>query len=311
VRQVSIVIPTLNAGLLFSEVLEGLKSQEYEGVLDLTVVDSGSLDNTPDVAEQHGAKVIRINPGSFDHGLTRNLAIEHVAGEVVVLLSQDAVPGSPQMIRNLVKRFSEPAIAGVYGRQVPRSDADVLTRRNLNGWLTGRKEPIITSFNDIKDYESLLPMRKYMLVNFDNVCAAIRKSVWQDFRFRQSEFAEDLDWSQRVLKAGWKIAYEPAAFVVHSHRRSLSYEYKRTYLCHRKLYKLFGLHTVPSWAYVLTSVPRGTLTDWSYVWRNEGAFLKRVGLLAKTPLLNLISVYAQYAGARDEKKLRVKRVTGV
>ena len=174
--------------------------------------------DTVELAEQHGARVIRITPANFDHGLTRNLGIEHTRGEVAVLLAQDAVPGNRQMIQNLVDALRDPWTAGVYARQVPRADADVLTRRNLNQWLTGRTKADLTWLTDVQDYERLPPRQRYMLANFDNVCSAIRRSVWRDFRFRQTDIAEDVEWGKRVLEAGWKIAYEPKAFVVRSNR---------------------------------------------------------------------------------------------
>ena len=311
VRHVSVVIPTKDAGALFTEVLDGLEAQQFEGLVDVTIVDSGSIDGTPELAEQYGARVIRINPGTFDHGLTRNLAIEHVTGDVVVLLTQDAVPGTPQMICNFVRAFKDPAVAGAYGRQVPRSDADVLTQRHVMRSVAGRKESSVKSLADVQDYGSLSPMEKYMFFNFDNVCSAIRKSVWQEFPFRQTDFAEDLEWGKRVLEAGWKIAYEPEAFVIHSHRRSVSYEYKRTYLCHRKLKKLFSITTVPSSSHVFRNIPRATMDDWVYVWRNEPEVFRRFALMARVPFLNSATIYAQYLGARDEENHRVRRVTGV
>jgi len=311
VRHVSVVIPTRNAGPLFNEVLRALAAQEFGGGVDLTIVDSGSCDKTVDLAEAHGAQVLRINPGTFDHGLTRNLAIEHVKGEAVILLTQDAVPGTPQMIANLVKAFADPGVAGVYGRQIPRANADVLTRRNLNQWLTGRLEPSVTSLADIENYDLLPAMEKYALVNFDNVCSAIRKSVWREFRFRQTDFAEDLEWSKRVLEAGWKIAYEPTASVIHSHRRSILYDYKRTYVCHRMLIKLFALRTVPSLRHGFKSVCRAIVNDWLYVWRNEGKFIRRIGMVAKAPFLDCATAYAQYRAGRDTEERRVRKMSGV
>ncbi len=311
VSHVSVVIPTKNAGALFTEVLQGLGAQQFDGIVDLTIVDSGSRDDTVALAEQHGARVIRIGPERFDHGLTRNLAIEHVVGEVVVLITQDAVPGTPHMISHLVRAFRDPAVAGVYARQVPRPDADVLTQRNVRRALAGKMEPSVSCLADLESYGAMSAMERYSLCNFDNVCSAVRKSAWQEFPFRQTDFAEDLEWSKRVLEAGWKIVYEPAAFVVHSHQRPISYEYKRHYMTLRKLNKFFGLSTVPSLAHVVRAVPRETLNDWIYVWRNELTLFKRVVLLAKAPFINSAIIYAQYRGAVDEENRRVRRVTGI
>ncbi len=257
---VSVVIPTKNAGSRFGDVLKALKAQEFHGVIDITIVDSGSDDRTTELAEKYGARVIRINPDTFDHGLTRNLAIEHVPGDLVVLLTQHAVPGTCRMISELVKALEDSAVAGVYGRRIPHFDTGVLTRREIQEAIAGRIEPGAVS---AKSYEALTPTEKYALCNFDHSCAAIRKSVWQEFPFRQNTFAEDLEWGRRVVAAGWKVSYEPAAFVTDFRHRSFVDQYKRTYLYYGKLYSLFGLSTFRTFFDALSSVPRRASRNFS------------------------------------------------
>jgi len=311
ITHVSVVIPTKNAGALFAEVMEKIRGQDSCYPIDITIVDSGSTDETVAIARKYGANVIAIDPGQFNHGLTRNLAIENTSGEIIVLLTQDAVPGDTQLVRNLARVFDDSCVAGAYGRQVPRPDADLLTRRKLNDWLTGRTKPDISSISDGSTYGSMEPYERYKLCNFDNVCSAVRRSVWEQIPFCASEFAEDLDWGKRVLEAGWKIAYEPTAFVVHSHRRSAPYEFKRTYLCHRKLYSLFGLEALPSWPDLAFSVVCSTCRDWLYAAKHESNFRKCISLWIRTPIYNLAMAYAQYRGARDEKLLRERKIEGV
>lgn len=301
---VSVVIPTKNAGPRFGEVLKALKAQEFHGVIDITIVDSGSEDRTTELAEQYGARVIRINPGTFDRGLTRNLAIEHVSGDVVVLLTQHAVPGTCRMVSELVKALEDSAVAGAYGLRIPHSDTEVFTRKEMQETLSGGAEP---SGVFVDSYETLTPSQRYVLCNFDHSCAVVRKSVWHEFPFRQNNFAEDLEWGKRVLEAGWKIAYEPAAFVIDSHHRSFIEEYKRIYLYHRKLYGLFGLVTFPTLLDALNSVPRATLRNWSYVWRTEPALRRRLALLSKVPFLTVLTTCAQYRGACDEREKRLRQ----
>ena len=176
---VSVVIPTKNAGSRFGEVLKALKAQEFHGVIDITIVDSGSDDRTTELAEQYGARVIRINPGTFDRGLTRNLAIEHVSGDVVVLLTQHAVPGTCRMVSELVKALEDSAVAGVYGLRIAHSDTEVLTRKEMQETLAGGIEPSGV-FED--SYETLTPTQRYVLCNFDHSCAAFGRAFGRSFR---------------------------------------------------------------------------------------------------------------------------------
>jgi glycosyltransferase involved in cell wall biosynthesis len=307
---VSVVIPTKNGGPQFRRVLERLRSQTYGGTIEIVAIDSGSTDDTIAAAREHGARVESIPPAEFDHGLTRNRGIETSSGDVIVLLSQDAEPADDSLVRRLVAAFDDPRVGGAYARQIPRDDADVLTKRNLNGWVTGRLEPEVRTF-DVLAYERMTSWDKYLFCTFDNVCSAMRRAAWKEVPFRQYEIAEDNEWCLRAFRAGWKIAYVPDAAVIHSHDRSARYEYERTYMCHRKLYELFALQCVPTLSHALRSTVRGTLADWRYVLAHEPAIGRKLRLLASVPARSAASAFGQWRGARDEKLGRGKRIRRV
>lgn len=307
----SIVIPTKNGGSLFTRALEGLQKQRIWGSAELIVIDSGSTDGTIDAARNAGAKVIEIQPEDFNHGATRDYGISLASCEVVVLMVQDAVPNDSNLLEAILQTFNDSEVAGVYVRQIPQPDADLLTKRNLNNWLTGRDEPEIRQIKSKEWYDALPPMEKYFFCNFDNVCSAIRKSVWQTNKFGQIDFGEDIDWAERVLKSGKKIVYQPDVMVVHSHDRPLSYEYKRTYICHRKLFRQFRLHLVPSLRGVLRAWFYSTFHDAQYVSHQEAPLAEKFMLWTKIPFLNFISAIAQYRAVRDESAGTARKVHGV
>ena len=298
-KTVSVVIPTKNAGELFKKTLDGIKKQSYAGKVELVVVDSGSTDSTIALARDYGAAVFSIPPDEFDHGLTRNKGIENSSGEIIVLLSQDAIPGDASLIHNFVAAFDDERVAGAYGRQLPREEADLITKRNLKNWFTGRDQKEVRWIDDWSKYNAQSPMERYFFCNFDNVCSAVRRSVWQDVQFHASDFGEDIDWAQRVLELGWKIAYIPAAHVIHSHARSIQYEFLRNRLCHRTLYRQFGIAAVPSLKLVAIAALVTTWSDWKYVLRQKIHPWELIKTVISIPLLNLASVYGQYKGLRS------------
>jgi len=313
VVKVSILIPTKNAGSLFENVLNSIRNQEHEEVVDLLIVDSGSNDGTLDIARKYNARILQIPTNEFDHGLTRNYGIQNCYGEIIVLMTQDAVPQGKCWLKNIVDTFSEERIkiAGVYVKQIPREDADILTKRNLRHYLTGRDSFSLSGIKCLNEFADLTPEKKYHLCIFDNVCSAIRRRVWEQIPFRQNDFGEDIDWAKRVLEAGWVIAYQPKAAVIHSHNRSFVYEYRRTYMCHRKLYELFQLETIPSLLQLLRSIIVGTIGGLRYVLLNEPNVKKKVKLILKVPFLMIASNLGQYRGARDEKHSVGVKVKGV
>src|ERR1051326_7958535 len=266
IEHVSVVIPTKNAGPEFRELLLRLLQQDFPGTLDVLVVDSGSQDETVKLGWQYGAQVLSIDPASFDHGRTRNLGAKSVRGEVVVFLTQDALPGDLHLIANLVRPFCDPLVAGVHGRQVPRPDADTITRRRLNSWLTGSPTPHVRWLETLEQYDRLTPLERYHFCNFDNVCSAIRRDVLMQLPFPASNFGEDITWGKKALIAGWKLAYEPDAWVIHSHRRFLAYEYRRSYDSHRRLFELFDLEIVPSLGHVARVASVVAWDDLQYLW---------------------------------------------
>jgi rhamnosyltransferase len=307
----TLVIPTKNGGALFKRVVQEFQKQSHWQDVEFIVVDSGSTDDTVAVARAAGAKCWTVAPADFDHGATRDLAIAQASHNRVILTVQDAVPSDGHLIARLLAALDQDGVAGVYAHQIPRPDADVITKRNLHIHLTGRRKRHVTRITDHAAYSEMSPMQKYALCNFDNVCAAIRKDVWEQEPFGPCEFGEDIDWAQRALKRGFKIVYEPTAAVVHSHDRPMGYEYKRTYVCHRKLYSLFGVAVTPTLTTALQGWLHSTLRDALYIARTEKRWPAKLGLISKAPALNFLRVLAQYRAVRDESTGTARAVQGI
>jgi len=292
-----VVIPVLDGGRVFAEQMRALAGQKRTP-LEIVVVDSGSRDESVDTALEYGARVIEIRKEDFDHGATRNLGIEHTHGEFVVLLTQDATPTSPEFIDSIVAPFEDPNVAGVYGRQLPRPDCDVVTARNLNGWLTGREDARRMRLPE-DGLERLAPMERYQLCVFDSVCCALRRRCWEEIPYERTSFGEDVTWGREALSRGWTLAYEPTASVVHSHRRSILYEFERTRECHALLHRLFGVSTLPR-ARNIPAAWSGTLAnDVSHAWRHAPRGVERWRQVARAAGLGLTSPIAQHLGMRD------------
>ena len=230
---VSLVIPTKNAGEGFRETLRAIRRQSGVSV-ELVVVDSGSTDGTVGLAVEYGARTISIPPESFNHGETRNLGLRNTTAEYCVMMVQDALPRDDECLRNLIAPFSDDRVVGVAGRQIPRPDADLVGRwdvewgdRFLGQQFQVREVPRWEDFLTW-DYETRL-----RTAWFNNVCSAVRRRFWEKQPFRAVSFAEDLDWAVRALAAGYRIVYNPSACVLHSHSRPAAYRLKRFYVAEK------------------------------------------------------------------------------
>ncbi len=301
--EISVLLLTKDGMAYLEEVLQAIFSQKILEQFEVVAIDSGSTDGTLEVLRRYPVEIKEIFPEEFNHGMTRNLGIEMARGEFVALLTQDATPSSETWLAKMMANFSDPRVAGVYCRQIPRPDADVLTARQLNGWLTARLQRDIKQIEDREAYRSLPPMEHYMFCNFDNVSSCIRKGIWRKIPFPSASFAEDIEWSKKVLEEGYKIVYEPESAVIHSHSRSVLYEYKRTYICHHRLYELFRLQTVPTIRHALRLTLTNILTNSIFIVKHERRLVQKLRLLLRLPSLSVASVFGQYQGARDEMKL--------
>ena len=260
---VSVVIPTLDAGRRFREVLEGIRIQEGNYDLEILVLDSGSSDGTVGLAESYGAKVHRVAPPKFNHGATRDLGISLSSGEYVALLVQDAVPADGQWLTAMVDDLeNDEAVAGVYSRQIPCAEGSALTRVLVNGWATA--SPVCREqFGDPEKYRSMGPEERWRVATFDNVSSCVRRRVWEDIPFGQTDFGEDLQWGKKTIEAGYKLVYEPRSVVFHSHERGALYDLRRHYANQSVLLELFGLKLTPN----LGSLLLNTLRSTGYLYR--------------------------------------------
>ena len=296
---VSIVVPVRNGGAQLEELLAALKNQTYpKGSVELVAADSESTDGSREKLVRAGARVIDIPLATFDHGATRDLAISKSTGEIVILVVGDAVPGSSGWIEGLVREFERPEVAATTCRQVARPDAPAVTAKRLRESSYGSTERRVNRLEPGTDFEWLPPLERLRLCTFDNVCSAVRRSAWEGNRFGPCAFAEDLAWAKRAILAGHTITYTPDAHVIHSHDRSIGYEYARTYLAHYTLHHLFGVRTVPKWSgawgSLWSSGPwiRCALTE-------ERTLRRKVGGAIRAPVERFATAIAQYQGARD------------
>jgi rhamnosyltransferase len=217
-KTISVIIPTLNAEEQIHGLLISLKNQSVP--CEIILIDSSSSDLTVRTADSLGAKSIIIRREDFDHGRTRNLGASHAAGDIMVFLTQDALPEDRHVLENLIRPLEDPTIAASYGRQVPRPGAKPTEKfaRLFN-------YPEIPCIKNKEDIPSL-GIKAFF---FSNVCSAIRKKDFEEIGGFTERLImnEDMLLACRLILKGYKIAYVPEARVIHSHNYTLSHQFKR------------------------------------------------------------------------------------
>jgi len=78
--KISIVIRTFNEQRFLKYLLSGLQKQTIKDI-EVIVVDSGSTDQTVEIARGFGARIIEIKPEEFSFGRSLNRGIEAASNE--------------------------------------------------------------------------------------------------------------------------------------------------------------------------------------------------------------------------------------
>lgn len=227
-KGISIIIPTYNGGAVFKKLLQMIKQQKYEGEIQVIVIDSGSNDGTCQEAINANADLIRINNKDFHHSRTRNQALLQVVHPYVVLMVQDAIPLTNQWLNNLVNSIEKENVVGVYGRQIPHDDADLYAKFAVDNHAIYLGEKTnIQKIDSPDEFNKLSYEQALFRIRFDNVCAIYNCNVLLEHQIPEVSFAEDMAWALDVMKKGYKIKYDPAIMVSHSHNRNKEYHFKR------------------------------------------------------------------------------------
>lgn len=218
--EIGLCIPTLNPGRWIDRLVPALESQRVRPER-LLVIDSSSDDGSVERFSEIGAEVLTIPREHFDHGGTRNEAVRRLGTDVVIFMTQDAVPADDSALLNLVMALDRrPHVALVYGRQLPSPGAGPLARANRE--FNYGPMAFERSCADV----AVLGVRAAFC---SNSFAAYRTSALAEIGGFPSPVvgSEDRWAAARLLQEGWSVAYEPDARVLHSHDYRLSQDVRR------------------------------------------------------------------------------------
>ncbi|MBI3986987.1 MAG: glycosyltransferase [Lentisphaerae bacterium] len=231
---VSVVIPVLNAAPFLPALLAALARQAPAAPDEIILVDSMSTDDTRGIAAAH-ARVRVVPIADFSHGRARNLGAREARGDIVVLMTQDALPRDERWLARLLEPFSDPRVAAAYSRQIPRDDAPPTERFFL-----------ATHFPDgppvRREKKGDAPLT-LATVFFSNVSAAIRRPLLLRTPFDETLImSEDQQFARDSLNAGHVVVYQPESVVIHSHRYSLATAFRRYFDSVYSLTLIFPRH---------------------------------------------------------------------
>lgn len=298
----SVLIPVKNGGTLLGDVLDAVLAQEAPWPFEVIVMDSGSTDDSVELARQRGVRVETIPSAEFGHGRTRNRLASMAAGDFLVYITQDAIPASTHWLLNLVQGCDiGPEVAGAFGPHRAHIHARHVTHCELAQHFSGFGEKLsVVRLEDRIRFENDPGYRQWLHF-FSNNNSCLRRSVWEVLPFPDVAFAEDQTWALQAIEAGYGKAFVPDAVVYHSHDFGIWETLQRNFDESRSFQRYFGYRLQNS---VLRAVRDGV-----YLARRDLRWLRAGGVrgwsLFKNAVymafIELARVSGQYLGTQHDR----------
>jgi glycosyltransferase involved in cell wall biosynthesis len=179
-----VVVPAFNESELLPACLVSLAKQDFQGTVEIIVVDNGSTDDTADVAREFGARVVvECVKGVCS---ARQRGTESAQGEIIVSTDSDTT-FAPDWLRRIDDTFASDPTIVLVGGPVEFVDAPLWARAytrvlfGINGAVARR-------------------LGRPFYISACNV--AFKKSVWSGYNTRLTQGGDELDLLRRIRTSG-------------------------------------------------------------------------------------------------------------
>ena len=247
---VSAVVVNYNAR---RHLLECVRSLRAEGVDDVVVVDNDSADGSTWALEASDPDARIVATGAnLGYGTAANRGAAVARGDLLLVCNSDVV-FEPGAVKALAGALEADATVGFVGPRVENVDGTVYpSPREFPDLVVAMGHAFLERVASRNRFT-----RRYRMLDFDRTrtaavdwvsgaCFLARRRAWDDvggFDEGYFMYVEDVDLCWRARRAGWVVAFEPAARVVHvqgvssnqapyrmivEHHRSLLRFYRRT-----------------------------------------------------------------------------------
>ena len=211
---VSVIMRSFNEAWAIGNTIRQLYSQEYEGEIELIVIDSGSTDGSLAIIhDARPAKLIQIPPGTYVPGVVLNRGAREASHDWLIYLNADATPVGRNWLANLLAPgLASPKFGAAFSRQIPRPKCKAVFAHDYDRCFGPNRESATWDHF------------------FSMVSSATHRSVLNQFPIREDlQYAEDDEWTRRLVTHGLDLIYASDSVVMHSHNYTLRQSYKRSF----------------------------------------------------------------------------------
>ena len=215
----SVIIPVYNRPDEVNELLESLTLQTCKD-FEVVVVEDGSSIPCQEVVEKYSDRldIHYYNKPNSGPGQTRNYGAERSHGEYLIILDSDCIlpPGYFEAVEKELQSSPTDAFGGPDRAHASFTDIQKAINYSMTSFFTtggirgGKKK-----------------MDKFYPRSFN---MGVRRSVYQTLGgFSKMRFGEDIDFSIRIFKAGYRCRLFPSAWVYHKRRTDLKKFFKQVH----------------------------------------------------------------------------------
>ncbi len=238
-KKVSVVIVNHNGRDYLKTCLNSVYQSENKKLLaEVIVVDNCSTDDSIDFLEKSYSDVFLIRNKINNYVKAVNLGLNHTSSDVIVLLNNDTVVDR-NWISELLRIMQQYPQTGVVQSKILFSDGQTLNSVGVEEIEhfyfrdSGFGEKDIGQYDNVKEIDF-----------FSGGSVAIRRDCIKEVGFFDEDFImffEDVDYSIRCKKKGWKIYYAPKSVVYHKFHGTAT-SALTDYLCTRNRFICIAKH---------------------------------------------------------------------
>lgn len=206
----SVVIPTLNRPQAILNLVHDLQLQEYPN-FEVIVVDASAVANADlQKTSQTDKRITILNVANRGTCFSRNSGVAKAAHDVIVFTDDDVRIPNTKFLTAHAQHYTDSTVGGVGGRVL---DSNHQLNREQSG-------PVCTVTKTGRIYANATSVKRQNINAPRGGNMSFRKSIINDIggfdeNFRGNAMREETDFSLRVVKAGWRIVYEPEAELTH------------------------------------------------------------------------------------------------
>ena len=207
----AIIIPTINRFRYITGTVRQVLEQSFQD-FELLVVDQSEPSTSRETAGFIAAlKDPRVSYLHLDRPGVANARNEGVCrgrSEIILFLDDDVILLTPDFLKAHLSRFSDPTIGAVSGRIVERLNLVNARRTIARVSLGGRT------------IDNMSGTERVLLEGLKGGNMSLRAEIFRtiggfDRNFSGTGLLEETDFSTRIRAAGWKLAFEPEAELLH------------------------------------------------------------------------------------------------